>query len=243
MDQKEVQMQKKVSFLFGVTLILLGVLALVGNLLIRMLGGGLLLGLHAWPIIVVAAGLLFCIPPFLYRETPGLSGLFIPGLPTLITGMILFLASISGHWGIWTSLWPLEVLSVAIAFVLMAYFLKNTWLMIPASIIGFTGVVLQFCAATSLWRSWVVLWTVVPFSVGVPLLVIGMIKKIEGVRLAGIILTGIATVAFAAMSSLIYPLGRITSLVGPVILLALGAYLLVSALVKKKDTSEVPHAS
>jgi hypothetical protein len=157
--------------------------------------------------------------------------------------MILFLASISGHWGIWTTLWPLEVLAVAIAFILMAYFLKNIWLMIPASIIGFTGLVLQFCAATSLWHAWVVIWTVVPFSVGLPLLVIGMIKKIDGVRLAGIILTGFAAVAFAAMSTLVNPLGRITGLVGPVILLALGAYLLVSALVKKKDTTELPPAS
>jgi hypothetical protein len=236
-------MQKNVSLLFGVTLILLGILALASNLVIRVVGGGIQLGFHAWPIIVVGAGLLFCIPPFLYRQNPGLSGLFIPGLPTLVTGMLLFFASLSGNWEIWAILWPVEVISVSLAFVLMAIFMKIPWLMIPASIIGFTGLVLQFCAATGLWSAWAVLWTAVPFSMGLPLLVIGTIKKSEGVRLAGVILTGLAIVAFAVMSTLLTGLGRVTGLVGPVIILALGAYLLFSALMKKKDGSGVPPVS
>ena len=233
-------MQKKVSLLFGVTLILLGLLALAGNLAIRIAGGGIQLGFHAWPIIVVGAGLLFCIPPFLYRQNPGVSGLFIPGLPTLAAGMILFFASISGQWDIWTVLWPLEVISVSLGFVLMTVFMRIPWLMVPASIIGFAGLVLQFCTATGLWSSWIVLWTAVPFSVGLPLLAIGTLKKIEGARLAGIVLTALAVVAFAAMSTFMTGLDRITGLVGPVIILALGAYLLVSALMKKKDSSGVP---
>jgi len=236
-------MQKKVSFLFGVTLILLGLLALAGNLLIRVVGSGIILGFHAWPILVVGGGLLFCIPPFLYRQNRGLSGLFIPGLPILATGLILFFASISGHWGIWATLWPLEVISLALAFVLMAVFLGVPWLMIPGSIVGFTGLVLQFCAATGLWSAWAVLWTVVPFSIGLPLLVIGIMEKIEGVRLAGIILTGFAVVGFAAMSTLISSLGWVTGVVGPVIVLGLGVYLLVSALMKKKDEAGAPPAS
>ncbi len=86
---------------------------------------------------------------------------------------------------------------MAAAFVLMAVFLKVPWLMIPASILGFTGLVLQFCAATGWWSSWAVLWTVEPFAVGLPLLLIGIAKKIEGVKLAGIILCGLAGLAFA----------------------------------------------
>ena len=94
-------MQKKASLLVGLTLIVLGVLALAANLLIRANGVGFLLGFRAWPIIVMGAGLLFCLPPFLFREQRGLSGLFIPGLPILTTGMLLFLASVSGNWSIW----------------------------------------------------------------------------------------------------------------------------------------------
>jgi hypothetical protein len=227
-------MQKNTSLLFGVTLILLGVLALVGNLLLRSVGGGILLGFRAWPIFVVAAGLLFCLPSFIFSKVPGLSGLFIPGIPTLTTGVLLFFASVTGNWHIWATLWPLEVISVALGFVLMALFLKVPWLLIPASIIGMTGLVLQFCAATGLWSSWAVLWTVEPFAVGLPLLLIGMFKKIEGVKVAGIILCGIAGLGFAAMSALLVTSLWITRLIGPGIILALGILLVLSALITRK---------
>ncbi len=225
-------MQKKASLLIGVTLIVLGILALAGNLLIRAAGNGILLGFRAWPIFVVGAGLLFCLPPFLFPQQRGLSGLFVPGIPALTTGVLLFIASVTGYWSIWSYLWPLEVLSVAAAFVLMAVFLKVPWLMIPASIVGFTGLVLQFCAATGWWSSWAVLWTVEPFAVGLPLLLIGIARKIEGVKLAGIILCGLAGLAFAAMSSFLVTSLWITRLIGPALVLGLGIVLIVSALGK-----------
>jgi len=226
-------MQKKAALLIGVTLIALGILALAGNLLIRAVGGEFMLGFRAWPIFVVGAGLLFCLPPFLFRQQRGLSGLFVPGIPTLITGMLLFVGSVTGYWAIWAIFWPLEVLSVAAAFVLMAIFLKVPWLMIPASIIGFTGLVLQFCAATGWWSSWAVLWTVEPFAVGLPLLLIGLFRKIEGVKLAGIILCGLAGLGFAAMSTVLVTSLWITRLVGPALVLGLGVLLVVSALAKR----------
>lgn len=226
-------MQKQASLLIGSTLIFLGVLALAGNLLIRASGDGFLLGFRAWPIFVVGVGLLFCLPPFLFPRQAGLGGLFIPGVPVLVTGVLLFAASVSGYWGLWSYLWPLEVLGVALGLVLAAVFLRVVWLMIPASIIGLTGLVLQFCAATGYWASWAVLWTVVPFSVGLPLLLIGMGKKIEGLKLAGLILCGFAGLAFAAMSSILVTSLWITRLVGPAIVLGLGILLVVSALMKR----------
>jgi hypothetical protein len=233
-------MQKKASLLIGLTLILLGILALAGNLLLRSAGAGSLPGLRAWPILVVGAGLMFCIPPFLFPRQRGLSGLFVPGIPVLTTGFLLFIASMSGNWSIWGILWPLEVLSLAAAFVLMAIFLKVPWLMIPASILGFTGLVLQFCALTGQWRAWAVLWTVVPFAVGLPLLLIGIAKKLEGVKLAGIILCGLAGLAFAAMSSFLVTSLWITRLVGPVIVLGLGILLVVLALGKRSPEKTNP---
>jgi hypothetical protein len=225
-------MQKKASLLIGVTLIVLGILALAGNLLLQVVGHGFVLGFRAWPIFVIGAGLFLCLPPFIFSHQRGLSGLFVPGLPTLITGLLLFVGSITGYWGIWAYLWPLEVLSLAAAFILMAVFLKIPWLMIPASILGCTGLVLQFCAATGWWSSWAVLWTVEPFSVGLPLLLIGLSKKIDGVKLAGIILCGLAGLGFAAMSTVLVTSMWITRLIGPALVLALGVLLVVSALAK-----------
>jgi hypothetical protein len=165
----------------------------------------------------------------------------MPGIPTLTTGMLLFVASVTGNWSIWAYLWPLEVISVGIGFVLMAIFLKVPWLMIPASIVGLTGLVLQFCAITGWWSSWAVLWTVEPLAVGLPLLVIGLIKKIEGVKLAGIILCGLAGLAFAAMSTVLVTSLWITRLIGPALVLGLGILLVVSALLKpSSEKAEKP---
>jgi len=234
-------MQKKASLLIGVTLIVLGILALAGNLLIRAVGTGFILGFRAWPIFVVGAGLLFCLPPFIFPARRGLSGLFVPGIPALITGMLLFIASVSGYWTIWSFLWPLEVLSVAAAFILMAIFLKVPWLMIPASILGFTVLILQFCAATGWWSSWAVLWTVEPFAVGLPLLLIGLSRKIEGVKLASIILCGLAGLGFAAMSTVLVTSLWITRLIGPTVVLGMGVLLVVSALAKRlPEKTETP---
>ena len=235
-------MQKKASLLIGVTLILLGILALAGNLLIRAAGSGFMLGFRAWPIFVVGAGLLFCLPPFLFPAAARPERVVHPRHPDPDHGSAAVHRQRDRQLVHLGHLWPLEVLSVAAAFVLMAIFLKVPWLMIPASIIGFTGLVLQFCALTGWWSSWAVLWTVEPFAVGLPLLLIGIAKKIEGVKLAGIILCGLAGLAFAAMSSFLVTSLWITRLIGPALVLGLGILLILSALGKlspRKGTASV----
>lgn len=235
-------MNKKASLIVGSTLILLGLLALAGNLLLRAAGEGLLLGFRAWPIFVVGAGLLFCLPPFFFPKQRGLGGLFIPGLPVLTTGVLLFLTSITGQWHWWSTLWPIEVIGLALGFVAAAICLRVVWLMIPASIIGLTGLVLLFCSLTGLWQSWAVLWTVVPLSVGLPLLLIGLFKKLDGVKLAGIILCGFAGLAFAAMSTILVTSLWITRLVGPAVVLLLGILLIASALFNRPARKAEPQA-
>jgi hypothetical protein len=230
-------MHKKASLLFGLTLIVLAILALAATLLVDLTGiPTLRTGMSTWPLFVIGIGLLFCIPPFLFRKQPGLGGLFIPGVPVLTTGILLFLSSVTGSWELWAAWWPMEVIGLALGFVLAAIFLRVVWLMIPASIVGLIGLVFQFCTLTHQWAAWAVLWTVVPFSVGLPLLLIGLFQKIDGVKLAGIILCGFAGLAFAAMSAFIPTSSTVIRLIGPVIILALGALLVVSALIKKPET-------
>jgi hypothetical protein len=235
LNLKEVPMHKNASLLFGVTLIALALLALAGNLLVGASGlDALRLGFHTWPLAVIGAGLLFCVPPFIFRQQKGLGGLFIPGLPVLTTGLLLFAASLTGNWGLWGTLWPLEVIGVALGFVLAAIFLRVVWLMVPASIVGLTGLVLLFCSLTGMWAAWAVLWTVVPFSVGLPLLLIGVFQKNEGVKLGGLIVTGFAGLAFAAMSAFTVTPSWVTGILGPAVILALGLFMVVSALWKRK---------
>lgn len=225
-------MQKQASLLFGLTLILLGVLALAGNLLMDSVFHA---DFRAWPIFVVGVGLLFCIPPFIFTQVRGLGGLFIPGMPVLATGILLFITSMADDWSLWGILWPFEVISLALGFLLAAIFLRVVWLTIPASIIGFTGLALLFCAITGRWDSWAVLWTVVPFSVGLPLLLIGIAKKLDGVKLAGLILTGVAGALFAALSTFLVTSWWVTRLVGPAIVIGLGGLMIISALTKRSN--------
>jgi hypothetical protein len=225
-------MKKQVSLIAGITLIALGILTLAGNLIFQLTGNLFLLGFRTWPLFVIAAGALFCVPPLLFREKRGLSGLFFPGIPVLVTGLLLFLTSVTGNWSLWAVLWPIEVLAVAFSFVLAAIFMRNAWMMVPASIVGINGLVFQFCALTGLWYTWAVLWTVELLAVGLPLLLIGAFQKKEGVKLAGIILCALSGIAFAAASSLIITVNRTVGMIGPLLLLGLGAYLIALPLRK-----------
>ena len=230
-------MEKRTSLLFGITLIILAVLALTGNLLLRLGGNVVSVSGQAWPLIVIGAGLLFCLPPFIFSKVSGLGGLFIPGVPVLTTGLLLFAASMSNNWHIWAYWWPMEVIGAALGFVLAGIFLRVVWLMIPASIIGINGLILQFCALTGLWEAWAVLWTLEFAAVGLPLLFIGIGRKIDGVRLAGIILCSISAVTFAAMSTLLRSMW-VFGVIGSGLVLLLGVYLILSAFLKKPSNSE-----
>ena len=235
-------MKKQVSLIAGATLIALGVLTLAGNLLFQATGSIYLLGFRTWPIFVISAGALFCVPPLLFREKRGLSGLFIPGVPVLTTGLLLMLTSITGNWNLWSVLWPFEVLGVAFGFVLAAVFMRVVWLMVPASIIGINGLAFLFCAISGLWVTWAVLWTIEFLAVGLPLLLIGAFQKQEGVKLAGIILCALSGIAFAAASSLIMNVNRSIGMIGPLLLLGLGAYL-ISLTLKKNNVPETISAA
>jgi len=226
-------MEKRISLLFGITLIVLAVLALGGNLLMRVGEGAIGRSGQYWPLLVIAAGILFCLPPILYRKMTGLGGLYIPGVPVLVTGLLLFVCSLTGNWSLWSVLWPLEVLSLALGFILAAFFLHVIWLWIPASIIGINGLIMLFCALTDMWNSWAVLWTLEFLAVGLPLLVIGMIRRIDGLKLAGLILCSIAVVCFTVMSSVISSVSWLFGLVGAGMILLLGIFLVVSALLRR----------
>ena len=152
-------MGKQLSLLLGIGLVLFGGLALAANLFGQLFGWrpGWVFGLF-WPLLVVGVGLAFVIPPLLAHHQRGLGALFIPGMPVLMSGVMLMAANIFNLWWIWEMFWPLEVLALAIGFALAAVWMRVIWLLIPASIIGFNGLVLQFCALTGWWESWAALW-------------------------------------------------------------------------------------
>ena len=106
------------SLIFGTALIGIGILSMFGNLFLQTESWRL------WPITVVIVGLLLTLPGFFGIAKRGLGALFIPGMPILVTGGILFYASLTHQWGVWALAWPLEVLGVALGFGLAAIFMR-----------------------------------------------------------------------------------------------------------------------
>lgn len=167
---------KPVTFIMGLFLIFSGAAALLLN------SGFALLGLQVhtwrfWPLFILGIGLVMALAPLLRRGRRGMGGLFIPAMPIITTGVLLGLGSLFNLWHLWASLWPLELLSLALGFILFAAYAGNIWLLIPALFIGATGAVLQFCALSGWWSSWAVLWTVEPLCVGLMLLLVAWKKQ------------------------------------------------------------------
>ncbi len=226
-------MNKQFPILMGVVLILVGMMALSCSVLPMM-------GMNAWhwgpwrlwPLLVVGVGMLFVVPPFLTRGARGLGGLFIPGVPVLVTGGILLFASGFDAWRAWEWLWPLEVLGVAGGFLLAAIYMRNIWLLIPAIIVGANGLLFQFCTITGWWGIWAVAWTIEPLSVGLALLAVNVKQQSAGLLTAGIALCALSGVGFVGslaivLLSAIFSVGWLWGWMGPAMLIVTGALLLV----------------
>jgi len=232
-------MNRRFSILVGITLILMGGLALAFNLVIPMLGLNMWFwgGWRLWPLIVVSAGLFFVVPPFLVRGKRGLGGLFIPGVPVLTTGGILLFNSVFDAWGAWAWLWPLEVLAVAVGFLFAAIYMRVVWLLIPAIIIGANGLLFQFCALTGEWEWWAVLWTIEPLSIGLALLLINFKQRSVGLFIAGLILCGIAAIGLMGMTA-IFPEWLLINLLGPALLVFVGLLVIIWNVVRRSPSPE-----
>lgn len=227
-------MNKLLSVLFGIGLILFGLLALAGDLVLSTFG--LHLGWwevwRLWPLVVVGLGLAFTLAGFTGLRQPALGVFFIPGLPILTTGGILLLASLFNGWGIWSLAWPLEVLSLGAGFLFAAIFCRSAWFGIPAILIGMNGLVLAFCNLTGWWSAWSVLWAVEPLALGLCLLLIAAKTRSAAVTVVGLVFCGFAALAFVGMSSLLAFGGLFFRLAGPAMLILLGLVVLALGFVR-----------
>jgi len=182
--------ERSLSLIFGLALVAIGGLSLLGNTLLAMQAWRL------WPLTVIIAGIALTLPGFFGLKRRGFGSFFIPGIPLLTTGGILMFASLFDRWNIWELAWPLEVLGVALGFALAAIFMRVAGLAIPAMIIGVNGLILAFCNLTGLWSAWAILWPFEPLSIGLGLLIVGVLNRSAGTKLAGLILTGLAGAGF-----------------------------------------------
>ncbi len=187
-------MKKRNSVALSGILISVGILLLFSNL------AGALFDFHLWqlwPVIVLAAGCCFVLPPLFATGKRGLGGLFIPGMPILTTGALLLFTSVFNWWDAWSWLWPVEILGVALGFLFAAFYIRCIWLLIPAFIIGANGLLMQFCAMTGWWGVWAALWVIEPLSVGLSFLVIALRRRsLPGLLNAGVTLCVLSVLGF-----------------------------------------------
>jgi len=234
-------MDKRFSAVVGVTLVVLGGLALLASLAAPVFGMhvspswplGTLWGF--WPLLVIGLGLLFVIPPLVARGRRGLGALFIPGLPVVTTGALLLFASLLGWWDVWSWLWPQEVLALALGFLFAAITMRSVGLVVPAIIIGLNGVVFQFCALTGLWEAWSVLWTIEPLSVGLALLLVGAKTRSAGPSIAGLIFCALAGMGLILMT-LVLADWWLFSAVGAAALIGVGCLLAAWAVIGRPSS-------
>jgi hypothetical protein len=206
----------------GLALIALGMMSLLFAGVLSLIGLKLLgFALRFWPLIVVALGAAFVVPPLRVRGERGLGILFIPGMPILVTGGILLLASVFNVWGIWAWLWPMEVLAVAVGFLAAALYMGLVELIIPGMIVGANGLLFQFCAVTGLWGWWSALWTVEPLSVGLALLIVGIVRHSPALTRIGLVWCAVAAACFLLMITILIG-GGLFRLVGPALLILAG---------------------
>ncbi|MBN2149670.1 MAG: hypothetical protein JW726_19940 [Anaerolineales bacterium] len=227
-------MNRKLSLFLGIGMVLAGALALAGNIIGSLTG----LRFFSWPLIVIAAGLAFVLPPFLARDNRGLGGLFIPGLPILTTGGILFYAEAFQRWNVWAVAWPLEVLSAAVGLLLAGLWLRVVWMAIPGFIILFTGLALQFCALTGMWHLWVALWAVIPLALGLAFLLIAAVKRSRVFLWLGVGFSGFAALMGGIMALVLLSSWKFFGIAWSALIILAGGALLVLGLVRRTQPDQ-----
>ncbi len=222
----------KGSAIVGIAFVAIGVIALFGNGLFPLLGFATWGLASLWPLIVLGIGASFICAPFMVGKR-GMAGMFIPGAPIMMTGIILLIASMFNYWSIWAWAWPLELVALSIGFIMAALGLQTRELFIPAIIIGANGLIFLACTVTGWWEAWSIIWTLEPLAVGIALLFTGSITENAGLRKAGWILCLIAGVAAVIMIAILSTIG--ISFIGSGILILLGVGLLLKGVLPNKS--------
>ena len=236
-------MKNTSSLILGIGLIVLGGLALMGNFSLSILGFEfqMLPFWRIWPVIVMGLGIALALPAVFIRgqRWPGM--LFIPALPIFITGSILMTASLFNIWHIWSYLWPLEILGLALGFAFAALYARTPWLLIPTIVIGLNGLALQFCALTGLWATWSVLWAIEPLAIGMILLLVGVQTNSKAVVTIGLSVCGFAAAAALGMLVLLLAGWWAFRYIVPLALIAVGfLVLLTSFLTRSGKPASIP---
>ena len=181
-------------------------------------------------------------------------GSLVGGAVLIGIGLLSLAGQIFRNFGFWEMIWPFFVMGAgALFFVgMFAAGRSAAGLAIPGSIITMIGLILFTQNILGHWESWSYAWTLILFSVGLGIFIMGWYSEDVTQRQSGIRVMKIGAIMFlifAAFFEMIFNSFALSRFVFPVVLILLGAYFLVarSGLLARHSETEsqqqVPPAS
>lgn len=141
---------------------------------------------------------------------------FIPGLQELID---------------WS--WPMVIISVGVLLLFFGIVNGSPGLAVPAAIVGGIGGLLYWQYLTGNWDSWAYAWTLIPGFVGLGVILQGLLagRARQGVSGGGGLL--LISLALFTIFASAFGSSQIAALLGPVLLILLGLWILIRRLMGK----------
>jgi hypothetical protein len=130
--------------------------------------------------------------------------------------------------------WPWIIMAVGAVFILLAVFTQTGGLAIPGCIVGGVGAILYYQNLTGNWETWSFAWSLIPGFVGVGIALAALISPKEhpdGLS-ASLTLISISLVMFFIFGGAKF-FGVESFILWPIIVIALGIFLLVKGILRK----------
>jgi hypothetical protein len=126
--------------------------------------------------------------------------------------------------------WPLVLVALSLAMLILGAVGGAPGLAVPAAILGGLGGLFYWQQATGSWASWAYVWTLIPGFVGVGVILLGLLEgDIADKAKAGAWLLLISLIMFFAFGSL-FGAGANLGPYWPLLLIFIGALLLVQSM-------------
>jgi hypothetical protein len=164
------------------------------------------------------------------------SGTLVAGAILIVLGLLSLTGQLFRGFQFWSYLWPFIIIGIGGAFYagMFSGGKSMAGLAIPGSILSCIGLMMFFQNLTNHWESWAYGWTIILFSVGLGIFIMGAYledahRRQEGVRVmrAGAILFIIFGGFFEGLIFGFFRGTGIQPYIFPALLILLGAYLVV----------------
>jgi hypothetical protein len=152
------------------------------------------------------------------------------GLLLVIIGVAFLVLQFVPALNDWVS-WPLWVIGAGVLLLLLGLLTRTPDMAVPACIVGGIGGILYYQNATGDWGSWSYVWALIPGFVGLGVIVASLLGARRESAREGLTLVIISAVLLLVFGSFF---GAFRWQFWPVLLIALGVWILVQPLLRRK---------